>query len=353
MQIKLPHIPHIGPADADAAADHKDTAAEAAVAGSPQLQQALTQLLQGADLTRAQTLALWDEPVEALAAAADQVRRHFCGSAFALCAIASVKSGRCSENCRYCAQNALQQNKIPRHMMTAAEIKEVAARAAACGARRFSAVASGRAMGKKQLQTLCRALAAIHRDRPDLPLCASVGLIDAEGCQMLKEAGVQRLHCNLETSERFFPQLCRSHSFADKIRTIKAAQEAGLEICSGGIFGVGETRADRVDLALTLRELQVGSVPLNLFTPIAGTPMASATPMSAEEYLRTAAIFRLLLPRAFLRLAGGRLQLPDHGRRAMLGGINGMITGSMLTTGGPQPEDDLKLLQELNFIPCA
>lgn len=352
MQIKFkPGLPqdHSG----SATQDEKAKNANKDVVFSPRLQQALDLLLQGGSLSREEAMLLWDEPLPALLQAADQVRRQFCGSAFALCAIASVKSGRCSEDCRYCAQSALQQHKIPRYLMPADEIKAAAVQAVADGARRFSVVASGRALGKKQLQEMCRVLADIHHDMPDLPLCASLGLIDEEDCRQLRDAGVQRLHCNLEASERFFPQLCRSHSFADKIRTLKAAQEAGLELCSGGIFGVGESREDRVDLALTLRELGVGSVPLNLFTPIAGTPMEAAPVMSAEEYMRTAAIFRMLLPRAFLRLAGGRLQLPDYGRQAMCGGVNAMIIGSMLTTCGPQPADDLKLLSELQFTPCA
>ena len=179
--------------------------------------------------------------------------------------------------------------------------------------------------------------------------CASLGLLSREEFTLLKEAGLERVHNNLETSRRYFPEVCSTHTYDDKLQAIRNAQAAGLEVCSGGILGMGETVEDRVDMALELRRLGIRSVPLNLLNPIPGTPFAGRRPLPAEEMRKSAALFRWILPRAEIRLAGGRGLLPDKGRACFASGANAAITGDMLTTAGITVETDRKMLREMGF----
>ena len=187
------------------------------------------------------------------------------------------------------------------------------------------------------------------RKNTELSLCGSHGLLDLEDFTKLKEAGVTRYHNNLETSRRYFLEICTTHSYEEKIQAIQNAKKAGLEVCSGGIIGMGETREDRVDLAIELRKLEVCSVPLNILNPIPGTPLEKLEPISEEEIRKTAAIFRFLLPNVWIRTAGGRIQLQDGGANLFAGGINGAITGDMLTTSGSMIEQDKQRIQELGY----
>lgn len=312
---------------------------------------ALNQLACGESLSRQQLLELACEDLKALCAASDLIRAAFCGKGFALCAIAAYKSGRCSENCRFCAQSALQQQELETKIMSDKELLQAAAQAYLSGLRRFSVVLTGRELTPGQSARLCAALRLVKTQFPELQLCASAGLSSPEALKALKQAGVTRLHCNLESSERFFPKLCQSHSWHDKIKTLQAARQAGLELCSGALFGAGESMEDRIDLGLTLSELGIKSVPVNLLVPIPGTPLHDAVPLSYDEALRSIALLRFILPDARLRLAGGRVQLPDQGIKAMQSGINAMIAGSMLTLSGPDFAQDLALTAKLNFVP--
>lgn len=312
---------------------------------------ALDRLGRGEELCREEVQEISGEDLKALCRAADLIRTACCGRGFALCAIASYKSGRCTENCRFCAQSALQQHVLQTVWMTDEELLKSARRAYMSGIRRFSLVLSGRALSPGQTKRLCAAVRLLKDNFPEMQLCASAGLSSPAALKALKTAGVTRLHCNLESSEHFYPQLCQSHSWQDKVNTLKAAREAGLEICSGALFGAGESLEDRVDLGFSLRDLGVKSVPINLLIPISGTPLQNAPALPCDEFLRSTALLRFILPDAYLRLAGGRAQLKDLGVSAMQGGCNAMIAGSMLTTTGPDFEADLDLLAALHFVP--
>ena len=187
------------------------------------------------------------------------------------------------------------------------------------------------------------------RETCGISLCASMGLLSQKQFKMLKSAGVVRYHNNLETSRRFFPHICTTHTYEDKIQAIRDARESGLTVCSGGIIGLGETMEDRIDMALTLRDLQIRSVPINVLNPIPGTPLEHNAPLPEDEVCRTAAIFRFLLPDSILRMAGGRGLMEDQGRRVFRSGANGAITQNMLTTGGIAVREDRQLAEELGF----
>jgi adenosylmethionine-8-amino-7-oxononanoate aminotransferase/biotin synthase len=175
-----------------------------------------------------------------------------------------------------------------------------------------------------------------------IKLCASMGLLKKEQLVRLRDAGILRYHCNLESSEAYFPTLCSSHSVADKVRTIRAAQEVGLEVCSGGIIGMGETMEDRIEMAFMLKELGVKSIPINILNPIPGTPLAGTPRLSDDEILMTIAVFRFIHPDAYLRFAGGRILIEHLEEQAMNAGINSAIVGDMLTTSGAKIEQDMK-----------
>lgn len=187
------------------------------------------------------------------------------------------------------------------------------------------------------------------RDETELSVCVSFGLLGERQYRRLKEAGVSRVHNNLETSRRYFPSICTTHTFEDKIRAIRAAQSAGLSVCSGGIMGLGEEAEDRIDMALTLRELGIKSVPVNLMNPIPGTPLADNRRLTKEELERIVAVFRFILPDASIRLAGGRGILEDKGRGCFRSGANAAISGDMLTTAGITVEQDMEMLKELGY----
>lgn len=215
---------------------------------------------------------------------------------------------------------------------------------------RFSLVTSGEKLTDKEVDDVCKAVAAI-KEQTNISVCASLGLLSFEQFAHLKAAGIERIHNNLETSRRFFPHVCTTHSYDDKIDVLKTARSAGMDLCSGGIIGLGETMEDRIDLALTVRELGVRSVPVNVLNPIQGTPFENNPKLSDEEIRRTVAIFRFILPDASIRLAGGRGLMADKGRGCFSSGANAAITGDMLTTSGVTIENDMKILDELGYRP--
>ncbi len=295
----------------------------------------------------AMVLARWD--LEELCHGADVLRQEFFGNAFDLCAIINGKSGRCPENCRYCAQSAYYPTEVETYPLL--ETDAIVDDALDChrrGIGRYSVVTSGRSLTAEETKDLCQSY-RIVKCQCGISLCASHGLLTKEQFQQLKSAGVARYHCNLETSRRFFSQICTTHTYDDKIAVLRAAASAGLELCSGGIFGMGETMEDRIDMAFDLRAMGIASVPMNLLNPIGGTPMEDRPVLTNKEFCRTVALYRMILPRAVLRTAGGRGLLPDKGRKAFLSGANGAITGDMLTTAGITVEGDQLLLKELGF----
>lgn len=306
-------------------------------------------VINGHSLTKEEAMHLSSAELSALCEAADQIRRHFCGNTFDMCSIINGKSGRCPEDCKYCAQSAhYAANTTVYPLLSPEEILQAAEANAANGILRFSIVTSGKRLSDKEVEQVCDSFRKIQ-ETCSISLCASMGLLTEKQFGMLKSAGVVRYHNNLETSRRFFPEICTTHTYEDKIQAIQDAQAAGLTVCSGGIIGLGETMEDRIDMALTLRELHIRSVPINVLNPIPGTPLEHNTPMKEEEVCRTAALFRFLLPDAILRMAGGRGLMGDQGRRVFQSGANGAITQNMLTTGGVTVHEDKILAEELGF----
>lgn len=306
-------------------------------------------VLRGEQITREEALGLYEQPLEELCEKADEIRRHFCGNGFDICTIINGKSGRCSENCKFCAQSAHNHTGAAEYpLLSAEEITVQAKRNDEQGVLRYSIVTSGKRLSEEEVDEMCEAIRKI-RQETGIAVCISFGLLKEEQYRKLKEAGASRVHNNLETSRRNFPNICTTHTFEDKIEAIRAAQAAGLSVCSGGIMGLGETIEDRIDMAFTLRELQIKSVPVNMLNPIPGTPLAQNEKLTAEDMRRIIAVYRFILPDASIRLAGGRGLLEDKGRGCFLSGANAAISGDMLTTAGITVETDMKLLKELGY----
>lgn len=314
-----------------------------------QLQDLKQKALSGQPICKEEALALTAFPLDDLCAAADEIRRHFCGNKFDLCTIVNGKSGKCTENCKYCAQSSFYQTDIDAYpLLGAKELTQHARYNHSRGVPRYSIVTSGRRLNSQEVQQACESIRAI-KDDMELSICASFGLLEEADFQKLKEAGVVRIHNNLEASARYFPNVCTTHTLEDKIHSIKAAQNAGLEVCSGGIMGLGERMEDRIDLAITLRELGIQSIPINMLNPIPNTPYEHNPRLTDHEMCQIIAIFRFLLPTSFIRLAGGRGLMADQGRKCFLSGANAAITGDMLTTTGITIQRDMEMLRELGY----
>lgn len=270
---------------------------------------------------------------------------------FDSCSIVNARSGRCGEDCKWCAQAARHHTHIEVYPIVARDVcMQLAEYNRSRGIRRFSLVTSGRKVSGNTLSTLCDYYKELASKGIE-GLCASMGLLEAEELRRLKDAGVTRYHCNLETAPSHFTTLCTTHTIEDKIRTIEAAREEGLEICSGGIIGMGETMRQRVEFALTLRRIKPVSIPLNILSPIPGTPLESTPKLRDEEILLTIALFRLIHPDAVLRFAGGRNALSPRGQaKALRIGINGAIMGDLLTTVGSQITEDIAMIEKAGYM---
>jgi biotin synthase len=329
-----------------------------------QLRESLDELakriIAGDRLEREEALALTEiegeENIMLLCEAADRVRQACCGNTVDLCSIVNVKSGNCSENCSFCSQSVHHpgQDSPIYGLKSTEEILEQAKSAEAAGARRFCLVSQGRgpkySSPKSQefegiLETVRRIIAETN-----IKPCCALGEVSPEQAQALAEAGVTRYNHNLEASENFYPEIVTTHTWSDRVETVQNLKAAGIQACTGGIIGMGESWSDRVDLALALRELEVESVPLNLLNPRQGTPLGDRTRLDAYEALKAIAIFRLILPTQIIRYAGGREavmgELQALGLKA---GINAMLIGHYLTTLGQPPEKDHEMLAELGL----
>lgn len=316
---------------------------------SVQAEQLAVRILDGAVPEREEILRIAAADVQVLAGLADGIRRHFCGNSADICCIVNAKSGRCSENCKFCAQSSFYRTEAEEYPLVSTQtVLEHAERAEQAGIMRYSLVCSGRKPAKADMPKLVEFLGRLKQERR-IGRCASLGLLEEEEYLRLKEKGLERVHNNLESSRAYFPNVCTTHTFDDKIRSIRLAQKCGLEVCSGGIWGLGESLEDRLDMAFVLRELGILSVPINILFPIAGTPYERNAPLGYDEIIRSLALYRFILPAAFLRLAGGRKLLPDSGRRCFESGANALITGDMLTTSGVGVEEDKKMLKALGF----
>jgi biotin synthase len=283
-----------------------------------------------------------------LMAGADRLRRHFRGEEIEVCAISNVRSGNCSENCSFCAQSAHFKTSAPRYDYIPAErLAEQARQARAWGASDFGVVSKGWGVRSDKERTQLAEYFRTLAEDSDIGRCASLGVLDARSARELKAMGMENYHHNLETAESFFHKVCTTHTYQENIDTVRHAMEAGLRVCSGGILGMGESLDQRIELALSLRELGVESVPLNFLSPQDGTPFGNLEPMSPREILKCIAVFRYMLPRAEIRIAGGRQFLRDLQAMIFMAGASGVMIGDYLTTKGRQVEDDLQMLRDL------
>lgn len=307
-------------------------------------------ILNGGQISREEAILLGNiADKQALYLAAGEIRDKLVGKRFDTCSIINARSGRCSENCKWCAQSAVFKTNIEEYELideqTCLDLAELNAE---YGVDKFSFVTSGRALSDKNLDRICEYACKI-RAHADIHLCASMGLLKKNQLQKLLDAGIKRYHCNLETSPEYFSALCTTHTTTDKIETIRIAQEIGMEVCSGGIIGMGENMEDRIDLAFTLKELGIKSVPINVLNPIPGTPLENALPLSDEEVLTTIALFRFILPDAYLRFAGGRMLIAHIETKAIQAGINAAIVGDLLTTVGSKVKEDMEKVKKMGF----
>lgn len=315
---------------------------------------AITQrLLNGGEMSADEgrwMIALDHDYLPWLMAGADRLRKTFRGNEVEVCAISNVRSGNCSENCAFCGQSGHHKTAAPKYGYIKSEtLVEQAQQARQWGASDFGVVSKGWGVrGDKERAQLKEYFAELE-NHSDIGRCASLGALDRQSADMLKEMGMENYHHNLECAESFFDQVCSTHSYQENIDTIRYAKEAGLRVCAGGILGMGESLDQRIELAVTLRELGVESVPLNFLNPIDGTPMADRTPMQAQDILQAIATFRYLLPKAEIRIAGGRHFLGDMQSMIFMAGASGVMIGNYLTTRGRQVDDDLKMLSDLKL----
>lgn len=287
---------------------------------------------------------------------ANRLREHFCGDVVQLCSVINAKSGACSEDCKFCAQSARYKTGaavyplVPKDAMTSA-----ARKAAELGADRFGIVTSGESACKNRadFEVICAAANAIEASGA-VRACVSIGKLAPADAEQLSAAGVRRIHHNLETSARFYPEVCTTHPRDERVDTIKNAKAAGLEVCCGGIFGLGETWEDRVDLALELRELGVDSVPINFLNPTPGTPLGERPLLPPREALRIVALYRFVLPTGEIKVCGGReATLRDLQSWMFRAGASGTMLGDYLTTQGRSADEDMRMFADLGMTTAA
>ena len=282
-----------------------------------------------------------DEDTMLLLAMADKIRQKFGGSSVDFCAIINARSGHCQEDCKFCAQSGWYRTgaKVYR-LLPEEQIIEAAKKAKAAGAVRNQD-------NPNEFEEIIEIVKRIRKE-VGIEVCCSLGLISSEQALRLKEAGITRIHCNIETSPSYFPEICTTHTMEDKEDIISTAQKAGIRVCSGGIIGLGESLDQRVEMAFKLKEMHIDSVPLNILNPVEGTPFYDNRRPSALEILRTFAMFRFVLPKALIRTAGGReVNLRSLQAHALSGGLNGIMVGGYLTTGGRDPKEDLVMTADL------
>ncbi len=315
------------------------------------LKQLENKILKGDKINKAEAVALLDEqiPLNSLLETANRIRMECFGNQLSLCSIVNGKSGKCSEDCKFCAQSIHYDTGVDTYeKMPFEDILKTAKELEHQGVHRFSIVTSGRELSEADLNWLKSAYGMLKRETK-LELCASHGMLTYNQAMTLKSVGVTTYHHNLETSRAHYLDICTTHSYEDRIDTIRNCQKAGMKVCSGGIFGIDESDEDRIDMAFELEGLNIKSVPINFLMPIKGTPMALNVMPSPERLLRLLAIYRLILPDAEIRFAGGRALLGNFVKDGFQGGVNGALTGNYLTTVGNTVEQDIELITSLGF----
>jgi biotin synthase len=311
-------------------------------------------VLGGADLSREEALALARIPavhIPYLAAAANEVRLKFAGNTIESCALSNIKSGNCSEDCKFCSQSGHYKTESPVYpQITVDEIMDQARAAEAMGATEFCMVSSGwGATNEREFQVVLEAVRRISSETKLFVDC-SLGFLTGEQMRQLKEAGLYRNNHNLEASKNYFEKICTTHTYAQRVNHVEMVLQYGIHPCSGGILGMGETVEDRIDLALELRRVGAHCVPINILNPRPGTPLENVETLEPLEIIKTIAIYRLILPKSTIKIAGGReVNLRDLQAMAMQAGANGLIIGNYLTTMGRNPAQDLQMLKDLGF----
>lgn len=287
--------------------------------------------------------------LEDLCALAHALRLRYQGKRVDMCSIMNARSGKCGEDCKWCSQSRFHHTDIEVYPLVDAEaaLRE-AVHNASKGVSRFSLVTSGRTLSPADTERICAIYRRIGSECP-IKLCASLGLLNREQLFQLKESGVTRYHCNLETAPSYFPQVCTTHTIEEKLQTIEWAREVGLEICSGGIIGMGESEEQRVEFALAIRQTGAVSIPVNILNPIPGTRLAGTPPLKDEEVIRAVVMIRILNPEASVRLAGGRSRIKAVEPELFRCGISGSIVGDLLTTTGSDIDTDKAMFLRLGF----
>lgn len=290
-----------------------------------------------------------EKTMEVLINSANEIRKSLSGNNLDLCTIMNVKNGNCSEDCKYCAQSSHYNTNItPYPFLEEEDIINRAKEVERKGAHKFSMVSSGKGPTDAQIDKICSIYNRLGKET-NISLCGSFGILKEGQAEKLRDSGVQMYHHNLESSREFYKSLCTTHTFDDRVNTIKLVQKAGLKVCSGGILGMGETPIDRINLAFELRNLNVDSVPVNILTKVPGTPYENNEPLHKMEIIKTIAVFRFILPKAQIRYAGGRMQLEELQELGLRAGVNAMLTGDFLTTTGSNIEKDKILAEKSEF----
>jgi len=309
--------------------------------------------LAGEEVTRgdaARILSSPDEHLPVLLQAAFRVREHHHGRRVKICQLRNARSGLCPEDCHYCSQSAISDAAIPRYRLDSVpELLAGARRAVASGAKRYCMVTSGRGPSSNDVERFTTVARAIKAEFPHLELCVSLGLMEEEQARELKAAGVGWINHNLNTSERFHPEICATHTYADRLRTVRNVQAAGLSTCCGGIIGMGECDDDIVDLAFALRELQVDSLPVNFLIPIEGTPLDDKHELTPGRCLRTLCLMRLTNPKSEIRVAGGREINLGWFQSLALYPANSIFVEGYLTQPGQAASDAQRMIAEMGF----
>lgn len=281
---------------------------------------------------------------------ATKTRKQHCSNTIDLCTITNAKSGLCSEDCKFCAQSIYHSTNIEVYPLKSKEVLiEEAKIAKKNGAHRFSIVTSGNTLSKEEISQIAYTVDFITKE-VKIDVDASLGALSKEDLRLLKESGLKRYHHNIETSKAFYPQIVSTHNFSQRLKTIESAKQVGLEVCSGGIIGLGESWKDRIDMALLLKDLDVTSVPINILVPIKGTYFENFDSISVEDILKTIAIFRIILKDKMIKIAAGReAKLKDNQKLIFDAGANGILIGGYLTTKGLPVEKDLELVRQVEL----
>ncbi len=311
-------------------------------------------ILDGNDISQEEALQLASLPenqIFELLTSANRIREAFHGNQVRLCAIVNAKSGICPEDCAFCAQSVHHSTDSPVFpLLSPEETLDHAKSSIQYRARAFSIVTSGKQLESENEILQISELLSLLKQRIPLERCASLGILGREELAALKKAGLQTYHHNLETAESFFPQICTTHGWEESVNTVQEARALGLRVCCGGIFGMGETINQRLELAFTLRSLKVDSVPLNFLNPIPGTPLENSPPLRPLECLETIALYRFILPRQDILICGGReVSLRSLQPLMFTAGATGIMIGNYLTTEGQSPEDDIQMIKDLGL----